>query len=55
MPKHKFWVCGRLGKANSPPQKGIKKFRDNHSVFGRRRKQAHVFKHPPPWKKSNAP
>jgi len=31
-----------------PPAKGIKKFRYTHSVFGRRRKHAHIFKHPPP-------
>ena len=34
------WVCGRLGKSNSPPNRGIKKFRYAHSVWGRRRKKS---------------
>ena len=31
-----------------PPSKEIKNFRYTHSVFGRRRKAAHIYKHPPP-------
>jgi hypothetical protein len=47
--KIEFWVCGKLGKSHSPPNKGIKRFQDSHSVWGRRRKKSNMFKHPPPF------
>ncbi len=51
----KTWKIKTKGKGEHdfdfnvpPPSRGIKKYRYSHSVWGRRRKQATTYKHPPP-------